>query len=221
MTSQELIRAVEQANSAYSLFNAVKALAAAREESAIPTLITVLGYNNPGAAVAAVEGLVELGEVAVPSLLEQIDGYNYGARAWSIRALAKIGDPRALDTLLAAANDDFALSVRRAAAQGLGTIHWSKLPDSQIWSAQTQAINTLLKVSQDQEWVVRYAAIVGLQALASTVAGGETDYSSLVQQILEQLQQRAELDPDLVVRARIELALTQLEEIFSQKAIAP
>ena len=52
MTNQ-LIRAVEQADSSEGLLNAVKALAAAGSQEAIPTLITVLGYNNPGAAVSA------------------------------------------------------------------------------------------------------------------------------------------------------------------------
>jgi len=52
----ELIQAVEQADSSEGLLNSVKALAAASSKQAIPTLITVLGYNNPGAAVAAVEG---------------------------------------------------------------------------------------------------------------------------------------------------------------------
>ena len=47
----------------------------------------------------AVAGLTELGEIAVPQLLDQIDDYNYGARAYSIRTLAAIADPRALDIL--------------------------------------------------------------------------------------------------------------------------
>jgi phycocyanobilin lyase beta subunit len=78
----ELIQAVAAADSAGALIEAVRSLAAARSSAAITTLITVLGFNNPGAAVAAVDGLV------------------YGARAWAIRALAMIGDPRALEVLL-------------------------------------------------------------------------------------------------------------------------
>ena len=92
MTNQ-LIQAVEQADSSEGLLNAVKALAAAESPEAIPTLITVLGYNNPGAAVAAVDGLIQIGEPAVLPLLEQLDGYNYGARAWAVRALAELATP--------------------------------------------------------------------------------------------------------------------------------
>jgi urease accessory protein UreF len=91
--SQELIRAVEQADSPARLVAAVQTLAAAHLETGISTLIAVLGYNNPTAAVAAVEGLTQLGAAAVQPLMEQLDEYNYGARAYAIRALAALADP--------------------------------------------------------------------------------------------------------------------------------
>ena len=201
-----LIQAVKQSNSASSLAKAVRELAATRQEAAVPTLVEVLGYNNPGAAVAAVDGLVTLGGTAVPYLLNNIDSYDYGARAWAIRALAGIGDPRALELLLEAAKGDFALSVRRAAAKGLGSLQWSKLSAEQIRAAQTQVSQTLCSIVQDPEWVVRYAAVVGLQLLTSTVAHSE----SLLKPIEETLQQVAQADSELAVRARAQLALTQL-----------
>jgi len=107
-----LIQALDQADSAPKLAQATRRLAQTQDPEVIPALVKVLGYNNPGAAVAAVEGLIQLGEKASPYLLEHIDGFNYGARAWITRALAGIGDPRALDILLEAAQSDFALSVR-------------------------------------------------------------------------------------------------------------
>ncbi len=201
MTVSPLIQAVEQADSAPRLTAAVGALAAAKDADAIPTLIQVLGYNNPGAAVAAVEGLVQLGEVAVPKLLEQIDGYNYGARAWANRALARIGDPRALNTLLEAARSDFALSVRRAAAKGLGSLDWSKLSEDEINTAQKQIFEVLMQVCEDPEWVVRYAAIVGLEALGQNAE----EYRSRIENRLQQLAQK---DAEMAVRARSQLALS-------------
>ncbi|MEM6716498.1 MAG: hypothetical protein AAF622_15615 [Cyanobacteria bacterium P01_C01_bin.147] len=75
---QSLIHAVDTADSAPALIGAVRSHAA-HAPKAITTLITVLGFNNPGAAVAAVDGLVALGPEAVPALLEQLDGYNCGA----------------------------------------------------------------------------------------------------------------------------------------------
>jgi phycocyanobilin lyase beta subunit len=197
---QKLINKVDQADSAQKLTEAVQDLAKAREEAAIPTLITVLGYNNPGAAVASVEGLVALGELAIPQILEKIDGYNYGARAWAIRACAAIGDPRTLSILEEAAKSDFALSVRRAAAKGLGSIKWSNIAENKRLEAQKNVLNVLIQVCQDGEWVVRYAAVVALESLMETENMFQT-------QIVEYLSQMGEKNEDLTVCARIQKAL--------------
>jgi len=196
---QELIQAVEQANSDERLLESVQALAASHSEAAIPMLIAVLGYNNPGAAVTAVEGLIALGASAVMPLLEQLDEYNYGARAYSIRALAALADPRALDTLVSAATIDFAPSVRRAAAKGLGNLHWHQLPPEEIAQAQTKVLNTLIQVFQDSDWAIRYAAIVGLQALAKSATSTTEPIQNLFEQMLS-----SEADP--AVRSRILMA---------------
>ena len=166
---QGLIEAVQKADSAVGLLIAVRSLALSCHEKAIPTLIEALGYNNAGAAAGAVKGLINLGDVSVPYLLQQIDGYNYGARAWATRDLAGIGHPSALDHLQETALRDFSLSVRRSAAKGLGYIEWSKLSVSEASEGQKQATETLSKVLDDPEWVVRYAAVVGLQNLAISV----------------------------------------------------
>ncbi|MBD1900177.1 HEAT repeat domain-containing protein [Trichocoleus sp. DQ-A3] len=194
---QELIRAIEQADSPGRLVASVRALAAARLEVGIPTLIAVLGYNNPGAAVAAVEGLIQLGEIAVQPLLEKLDAYDYGARAYAIRALAGIADPRALDILVEAAVTDFAPSVRRAAAKGLGNLRWNTLNAQQIQSAIPRALETLLLISQDLDWAIRYAAVVGLQALST-----QLEVRPSIQKRLAEMA----LDNDPAVRARVQLA---------------
>ncbi|MBO0350432.1 HEAT repeat domain-containing protein [Phormidium pseudopriestleyi FRX01] len=204
----ELIKAVEEADSAERLTNALWKLAQARSPSAIPTLIEALGFNNPGAAVAGVEGLVALGEIAIVPLLEQLDGFNYGARAWALRALAKIGDPRGLELLLETAAHDFALSVRRAAATGLGNILWEKMDPEERVSAQEKVYQTLLEVLQDPEWVVRYAAVVGMQGLATAALPNSPMW---LRQLLTQLGDRAKSDEELVVRARAQLAYQQLQ----------
>jgi len=196
---QELIQAVEQANSDERLVESVRALVACHSEDAIPTLIAVLGYNNPGAALVAVEGLIDMGEPAVMPLLEQLDDYNYGARAYSIRALAAIADPRALDVLVTAAATDFAPSVRRAAAKGLGNLHWHKLTPEQITDAQEKALQTLLQVAEDSEWAIRYAAVVGLQGLATSA----TDTTESIQNWFEQMLSS---EADSGVRSRVLMA---------------
>jgi phycocyanobilin lyase beta subunit len=188
-----LIQAVEAADSANGLLEAVENLAAIRQEGAIPTLIAALSYNNPGAAVAAVDGLIQLGEAAVPPLLELLDLHNYTARAWAIRALAGIGDPRGLITLLGVATADFALSVRRAAAKGLGMMKWHWFPENLLEIAQAEALEALLFVAQqDEEWVVRYSAVSGLQ-------------------IESQFEQMANHDTSWAVRARVWMAQQHLQ----------
>ncbi len=207
MTS-DLILAVEQADSAQGLLEAVERLAEAHAPEAIPTLIKVLGYNNPGAAVAAVEGLIALGEQAVQPLLEQLDGYNYGARAWAVRALSSIGDPRGLNVLLEAAGSDFALSVRRAAARGLGTIHWEKMNPQEVEQAQFQVLEILQKTTQDPEWIVRYAAVVGLEGLANRIQSQQSQWFS---EILHCLKAMINTDEILAVQARAKLAHKRLQ----------
>ncbi|MBE9110283.1 HEAT repeat domain-containing protein [Nodosilinea sp. LEGE 07298] len=206
-TVAELVRAIEAADSKGAMVVAVNNLATAQNVAAIPTLITVLGYNNPGAAVAAVNGLAALGSAAVPALLEQIDGYNYGARAWAIRALALIGDPRALPVLLETAKGDFALSVRRAAARGLGTIHWALLPHDQAATAQSDVLDVLTNATADPEWVVRYAAVAGLQTLAADLV----EPAGQKPLILAALQRVFAQDETPAVQARARLALDTLE----------
>ena len=208
--TQELIQAVQQANSDDRLLAAVRALAACQTEAAISTLISVFGYNNPGAATIAVEALIALGEAAVQPLIDQLDEYNYGARAYSIRALAAIESPDALDTLVNAAASDFAPSVRRAAAKGLGNLHWHQLSAEARTDAQTTALNTLIEVSKDSDWAIRYAAIVGLQALAKSANNTTLSIQNLFEQLLAS-------EADTAVRSRVLMALQQLQ---NQKAIA-
>ena len=214
-----LIRAVEDADSANRLTEAVQNLAAAELEAAVPTLIAALGYNNPGAAVAAVDGLVKIGEAAVPALLDLLDQHNYTARAWTIRALAGIGDPRGLITLLGAATADFSLSVRRAAARGLGAMKWQWFPEDLLEMAQAEALDALLFVAQqDEEWVVRYSAVVGLQALAIALTVTHPDWRS---QIQGQFEQMAIDDSSWAVRARVGMAQQQLLSGASGVSSAP
>ena len=199
----QLILKVDQADSADALLEAVEDLAEASSKKAIPTLIQVLGFNNPGAAVAAVDGLIKIGDPVIPFLLESLDDYNYGARAWSLRVFAGVGDPVALDLLLKAAVTDFSQSVRRAAARGLGTINWLKLPSAQIADAQQQVLETLLLATEDGEWVVRYAVAGALQSLAQT-------QPSFRSQIKLKLQFLVEQDPEVAIQARAKLALANI-----------
>jgi phycocyanobilin lyase beta subunit len=179
---------------------AVKNLAAIKDTSAIPTLIAVFGYNNPEAAIVAAAALTEFGEVAVPQLLD-LDDYNYGARAYSIRTLAAIADPRALDVLIDTTLTDFAPSVRRAAAKGLGNLQWHKLDIVASQTAINRALETLLCICEDTDWSIRYAAIVGLQALAKV--------ATVRSPIFAKFELMLTNDTEKAVRARVQLAYSQ------------
>jgi len=200
--TDELIRAVTSADTSSQMVTAVKNLAAAKEPAAVPTLIAVFGYNNPAAAAVAMAALTELGTIAVPQLLAQIDDYNYGARAYSMRTLAAIADPLALDVLIIAATTDFAPSVRRAAAKGLGNLHWHQLGFLDRKIAQDRALTALLLISQDSDWSIRYAAIVGLQSLAKN--------TNLQLPIQDRFKEMLAIDPEKVIRARVQVAQMQI-----------
>lgn len=201
----KLLAAVDAADSAQSLLDAVEALAAARSVEAIPVLVKVLGYNNPGAAVAAVDGLIQLGEPAATALMELVDGYNYGARAWALRALAGIGDPRSFELVIQTALNDFSQSVRRAAARGVGTIQWQQVAPEQSQPMQRTALVTLFQIlQQDNEWVVRYAALTALEQLSRTL-----DRRS-INEIRERLASICHEDEALIVRSRAQLAIDRM-----------
>ncbi|MFM7573170.1 MAG: HEAT repeat domain-containing protein [Snowella sp.] len=199
-TVQSLIQAVDEADSAEKLVKAVRALAQLQHEAAIPTLTTVLRYNIPGAAIAAVDGLISLGEVTVPYLLENIDGYNYGARAWATRVLAGIGDPRALEVLIDAATRDCSFSVRRGAVKGLGNLKWQNSLETDIFPDLEKTFTTLASVALDTEWVVRYAAIAGLQSFA-------INQETLRVEVMEKLTELSAIETEFIVKTRILWAL--------------
>jgi phycocyanobilin lyase subunit beta len=195
-----LLQSIEVAENAMKLADAVKALAEAAIPETAPDLIRALNYNNPGAAVAAVDGLIAIGNAAVMPLLDLLDNHNYGARAWALRALSGIGDPRSLSLLLDTAENDFALSVRRAAAKGLGSIHWELMAAAEVVAAQAKCAKVLLGLCDDPEWVVRYSAIAGLESLGQAAG-----------QIKGRLVQVAAQDAEIAVQARARLALQRIE----------
>ena len=201
MTFEEMLKVIEEADSAVKLADAVKLLAESKNLEAIPHLIRALGYNNPGAAVASVDGLIAIGEPSVLPLLELLDGYNYSARAWALRALSGIGDPRSLSLLLDTAQNDFALSVRRAAARGLGTIKWEQMAEGEVMQAQAEVLQVLLVICGDPEWVVRYSAITGVERLLGGLGEGAVRDGAI-----GLLSRMAVEDEDLTVRSRALLA---------------
>jgi len=217
---RERIQAVEQATSALALLEATRALAdllaagpgeaepASDAEAAIACLVEVLGFNNPGAAVAAVDGLIALGAAAVEPLLLRLDPRNYGARAWAVRALAGIGDVRGLELLEEALASDVGPSVRRAAACGLGNLRLDSLAEAERAAIRSRALEALVAGGRDGEWVVRYAVAVGLEALVQRMQPSAEECRRAAQ-ALEALC-RCEAEDTAVVRLRASMARQRL-----------
>jgi len=213
-----LIQAVEQADTATALLVATARLASQLAgdvppaPAAIAALVQVLGFNNPGAAVAAVDGLIACGEAAVAPLLDNLDAHNYGARAWAVRALAGIGDVRGLELLEQALAGDIGPSVRRAAARGLGQLRCGALPAQERREVQERALAALEAAAGDSEWVVRYAVVVGLESLALDLAAETGGFEGeLRERALQTLNRLSQPDQDTtVVRLRANQALGHL-----------
>ncbi|MCU0528803.1 MAG: HEAT repeat domain-containing protein [Cyanobium sp. Prado107] len=202
---ERLVAAVRGAESSQALLAATRNLAASGAPAAAPVLVEVLGFNNPGAAVAAVDGLIQLQEAAVEPLL-RLDPENYGARAWAVRALAGIGDMRGLELLVDALGSDVAASVRRAAARGLGGLRLKHLEQPVRLEIQERCLEALLGATSDGEWVVRYAVAVALESLATDLEGG----ADPLQRLLEGLRSLCADDDGNppVVRLRASVALS-------------
>ncbi|MEY3544880.1 MAG: hypothetical protein RLZZ247_1037 [Cyanobacteriota bacterium] len=207
-----LVEAVQRADSALGLLQATQALAASAHPDGAACLVEVLGFNNPGAAVAAVDGLIAIGEPAVDTILTNIDGYNYGARAWAVRALAGIGDVRGFAVLEDALGNDIGPSVRRAAARGLGQLKLDQLAPSQRRARAERCLQALVEGCRDGEWVVRYAVVVGLESLAPALHPEQEEGPAAQQRLHEALigLRRNPAEEAPVVQLRAALALQRL-----------
>ena len=184
------------------LIRATKNLCDLRTIEAIPILIEGLGFNNPAVASVATSGLIELGSQAVPSLLVSLDEKNYGSRAWVVRALASIRDPRSLDLLEHALATDIAPSVRRSAARGLAELNLIYPEDR---SKLERCLLALLAAIKDDEWVVRYAVIFGIELHLRRYNPNNKSHCILA---LKQLSSDSESIK--VIRLRAKLALQRL-----------
>jgi phycocyanobilin lyase beta subunit len=111
--------------------------------------------------------------------------------------------------LLGVATADFALSVRRAAVKGLGTMQWTWFPEDLREVAQEEALEALLFVAQqDEEWVVRYASVVGLESLAIAIDPRQQMWRSAIDR---QFNIMSCNDDNLAVRGRVWYAQQKLQ----------
>ena len=207
---QTQLLAIEQAATRQALADASAQLVALMPQlgsepelqaQAISCCIDLLKANNPAAALQALRGLIGCGAAAVEPLLNSLDERNYGARAWTVRALSAIQDPRGLEVLQRAVANDIGPSVRQAAAYGLGRLQGNDE------SLLRQCLNSLELACSDSEWSVRYAGVAALeQRLQQSLP---TELDNRARALLQQRSQQ-DLDDTLVVRLRALLALERL-----------
>jgi phycocyanobilin lyase beta subunit len=88
------------------------------EGNAIPGLIRLLADLEPVCAEVAADALIATGSEALPALLAILENGSHKARLEAVRALACIGDPRAIPALMAALEED-SLSMQFWAEEGL------------------------------------------------------------------------------------------------------
>ena len=199
------IRHLDDARTTPELVRATKAVCALQNPAAAPTLIKVLGYNNPAVAAVATQGLVALGRAIVPTLLTSLDAQNYGARAWVVRVIASLRDPRGLELLDRALQADIAPSVRRSATRGLAELD---LVGSTAPADLSRCCHALFRAAHDDEWVVRYAAAYGLEQRLTITPPPEplaAQGRALLQDLSEEGRESVK-----VVRLRAQLALQRL-----------
>jgi HEAT repeat protein len=79
------------------------------EPSSIPALALRLGDGDSLCAAMAADALAALGPPAVPVLIEVLESGSFSAQVEAARALAEIGDPRAIPALYAATQEDSSL----------------------------------------------------------------------------------------------------------------
>ena len=202
---QKAILALDRATTTSELVEATQTICGLKDLEAAPTLIKVLGFNNPAVGAVATQGLIALGRDVVPILVVNLDVGNYGARAWVVRAIATLRDPRGLDLLEHALNADIAPSVRRSATRGLAEM---ELEGSNVSKDFSRCCEALFKAAADDEWIVRYAAAFGLE---QRFGHNSTNIGLKTQAIahLEELSSNSEAVK--VVRQRAKLALQRLQ----------
>ena len=202
---QKAILALDRATTTSELVEATQTICSLKDLEAAPTLIKVLGFNNPAVGAVATQGLIALGRDVVPILVVNLDVGNYGARAWVVRAIATLRDPRGLDLLEHALNADIAPSVRRSATRGLAEM---ELEGSNVSKDFSRCCEALFKAAADDEWIVRYAAAFGLE---QRFGHNSTNIGLKTQAIahLEELSSNSEAVK--VVKQRAKLALQRLQ----------
>lgn len=120
----------------------------------VETLIIALRTEDRRAHTLVVDDLVKVGGAAVEPLLLALEDSNPNVRAGAARALGKIGDPRALDALIACLREDTSAEVRKSAV-------WA------LHMGDVRSVMPLIEALHDRDEWVRFGATIVLAKIGS------------------------------------------------------
>lgn len=92
------------------------------EEACIPPLMTALGDEEVQVRQAAAQGLGEIGEPAVPALIDSLRGQGGRITPYALWALGEIGSPAAMEALVERATESDLWRIRWSAVESLGDL---------------------------------------------------------------------------------------------------
>ncbi|MBI2302143.1 MAG: HEAT repeat domain-containing protein [Armatimonadetes bacterium] len=218
-----LIRVLDGA-SLLARVRAVMALGAIRDQRVITPLVELMLSDNGDLVVRAGEALARQGAAALPGLAQVLHGGREYARLWAIRAMAAIGDERAVEPLRLVL-DRGTTTDRVEAAKALGQLgddgsarRLRPLLQSRDWQEQ-EAAAFALGVLGDYASVPRLVDLVVDGHMAARIAAaralgqlGHADAVGPVCALLMDLQSDSRSDTAKIENARltVERALGQL-----------
>jgi len=131
---------------------------AAFGEAAILPLITTFSSDSTWASIDGHMALVQIGEKAIPALLDSLSDSDIHTRYWSACTLGDIKDERAVVPLLEAFTNELTSKVRRSIIGALGKI------------GDKRAIKALIQAFQDDDSFVRSGVAMALGHFADQEA---------------------------------------------------
>jgi len=156
----------------------------------IQALIRDLGGEDEETRCESAQKLVEVGEFAIPYLIDTLKDNSWMVRQFAAFVLGKIGDERAVPALIDALKDeDF--GVRKEAAHALSR------------TGDERAVPSLITALNDEDWRVRDIAALAL----GEIAVKEVDISAAYPDLIEALK-----DKEMGVRITADTVLEKIRE---------
>jgi HEAT repeat protein len=148
----EKLVALLQAERRGTRIQAIRALGELRKLSTVQPLVEAMGDEEMLVRQAAAGALVEIGERAIPALVETLKGPGGRITPHALWALGEIGSPDAIDAVVKAA-ESRSWRIRWCAVESLGDLGGKR------------AIATLVRALGDRDERVRNAAYLALQKI--------------------------------------------------------